>query len=88
MDASKSYPQTVNLDTAKAKTAEIQSEQSKGQGGVTKPTDEASKARVRPSDRTIRASACTCDICAATLRKISCMHLALCLIKSVRTISL
>ena len=44
--ANQSYPQTVNLDEGKARAAEIQSEQSKAQGGVTKPTDEASKARV------------------------------------------
>ena len=53
--ANQSYPQTVNLDEGKARAAEIQSEQSKAQGGVTTPTDEASKARVR--------SVVLCSIC-------------------------
>jgi hypothetical protein len=45
--ANQSYPQTVNLDTAKAKAAQLQSETSKAQGGNINPTDPASKARVR-----------------------------------------
>ncbi len=45
--ANQSYPQTVNLDTAKAKAAQLQSETSKAQGGNVNPTDPASKARVR-----------------------------------------
>ena len=44
--ANQSYPQTVNLDEAKSKAAELQSQQSKARDGVTKPNDEASKARV------------------------------------------
>lgn len=57
--ANQSYPQSVNLDEAKGKAAEIQSQQSKSQGGVTKPTDEASKARVSLQFATILACACT-----------------------------
>ena len=45
--ANQSYPQTVNLDTAKAKAAQLQSETSKPQAGNINPTDPASKARVR-----------------------------------------
>ena len=45
--ANQSYPQAVNLDTAKAKAAELQSETSKAQGGNINPADPASKARVR-----------------------------------------
>ena len=44
--ANQSYPQTVNLDTAKAKAAQLQSETSRAQGGNINPTDPASKARV------------------------------------------
>lgn len=44
--ANQSYPQTVNLDTAKANAAQLQSETSKAQGGNINPTDPASKARV------------------------------------------
>ena len=45
--ANQSYPQTVNLDTAKAKAGDMQSQTSKAQGGNINPTDPASKARVR-----------------------------------------
>ena len=45
--ANQAYPQTVNLDTAKAKAADMQSQTSKAQGGNINPTDPASKARVR-----------------------------------------
>ena len=46
--ASQSYPQKVRLDEGKAKVAELQSEQSKAQGGETKPSDASSKAKVGP----------------------------------------
>lgn len=45
--ANQSYPQTVDLDTAKAKAAKMQSETSKAQSGDINPSDPASKARVR-----------------------------------------
>ena len=48
--ANQSYPQAVNLDTAKAKAADMQSQTSKVQGGNINPTDPASKARVRFSE--------------------------------------
>lgn len=48
--ANQAYPQTVNLDTAKAKAADMQSQTSKAQGGNINPTDPASKARVGSCD--------------------------------------
>lgn len=44
--ANQSYPQSVSLDTAKAKAADMQSQTSKAQGGNINPSDPASKARV------------------------------------------
>lgn len=43
--ANQSYPQDVNLDTAKAKAAQMQQTQ-QAQTGDIKPTDPASKAKV------------------------------------------
>lgn len=45
--ANQSYPQTVSLDAAKAKAADMQSNTSKAQDGNINPSDPASKARVR-----------------------------------------
>ena len=60
--ANQAYPQTVNLDTAKAKAADLQSQTSKAQGGNINPTDPASKARVRFWGASIpRSSACDVD---------------------------
>lgn len=44
--ANQSYPQSVSLDTAKAKAADMQSQTSKAQGGDINSSDPASKARV------------------------------------------
>lgn len=44
--ANQNYPQEVNLDTSKAKAAQMQSSQ-QAQTGDIKPTDPASKAKVR-----------------------------------------
>lgn len=56
--ANQAYPQTVNLDTAKAKAGDLQSQTSKAQGGNVNPTDPASKARVR----SWAASTSACDV--------------------------
>ena len=67
--ASQPYPQKVRLDEGKAKAAELQSEQSKAQGGETKPSDAASKARVSSPKALWRKVACTiycCCICKST----------------------
>lgn len=45
-EASQPYPQTVNLDKGKAKTAQLQSETSKANDGHVDPKEPASKARV------------------------------------------
>ncbi|KAA6429989.1 MAG: hypothetical protein FRX49_00420 [Trebouxia sp. A1-2] len=44
-EASQPYPQTVNLDKGKAKTAQLQSETSKANDGHVDPKEPASKAR-------------------------------------------
>lgn len=56
-EASQPYPQTVNLDKGKAKTAQLQSETSKANDGHVDPKDPASKARVR---LTISVMLCVC----------------------------
>ncbi len=69
--ASQNYPQTVNLDEAKARPAELQSETSKAQGGNINPNDPASKARVCLPSSVCKMHACVANMATHSARTLS-----------------